>query len=161
MPVIDTTTDPQALTLTLEAEFAAPVERVWQLWADPRKLEQWWGPPTWPATFERHELKPGGEVRYFMTGPDGTKAPGWWVVTDVEEPRRLEFDDGFAGEDGEPLDRDDKTHTVVTLEGGADATRMRIHATFRDAAQMEQMTNMGMVEGLTEAVGQMDDLLVR
>ena len=159
MPVTNTTIDPQDLTFTLEAEFAAPVERVWELWADPRQIERWWGPPTWPATFERHELEPGGEVRYFMTGPDGTKARGWWTVTDVEEPRRIEFDDGFAGDDGEPLDRDDTTHGVVTLEPTGSGTRMVVVSTFRDEKQMEQMTKMGMVEGMTEAMGQIDGLL--
>ena len=49
--------DPEALTLTLIAEFDAGPERIWDLWADPRQLERWWGPPTYPATFERHELE--------------------------------------------------------------------------------------------------------
>ena len=42
--------DPSSRTMTLEAEFDASPERVWQLWADPRQLERWWGPPTYPAT---------------------------------------------------------------------------------------------------------------
>jgi uncharacterized protein YndB with AHSA1/START domain len=159
MPVSNTTQDPQALTFTLEAEFAAPVERVWQLWADPRQLERWWGPPTWPATFDRHELKPGGESRYYMTGPDGTKAHGWWTVTEVDEPTRIEFDDGFAGPDGEPLDPEDKTTGVVTLTPYAGGTRMLVVSTFRDTAQMERMVKMGMVEGMTQAVNQIDVLL--
>jgi uncharacterized protein YndB with AHSA1/START domain len=159
MPVISTQQDPQALTLTLEAEFAAPVGRVWQLWADARQLERWWGPPTWPATFERHELKPGGESRYFMTGPDGTKARGWWTVTAVEEPSRLEFDDGFANDDGEPVDPEDKTHGVVTFESTDGGTRMLLVSTFKDAAQMVEWSKMGMEEGLTQAVNQMDALL--
>ena len=37
--------DPETLTMTLTAEFDATPERVWELWADPRKLERWWGPP--------------------------------------------------------------------------------------------------------------------
>ena len=41
--------DPQALSLTLYAEFDASPERVWQLWADPRQLERRWDrPPTPP-----------------------------------------------------------------------------------------------------------------
>ena len=47
----------------------ASPERVWQLWADPRQLERWWGPPTYPATFTQHDLAPGGHVEYHMTGP--------------------------------------------------------------------------------------------
>jgi uncharacterized protein YndB with AHSA1/START domain len=43
--------DPQRLTLTVEAEFDASVERIWQLWADPRQLERWWGRrPTLPPS---------------------------------------------------------------------------------------------------------------
>ncbi|MGH2380466.1 MAG: SRPBCC family protein, partial [Candidatus Limnocylindria bacterium] len=60
---------PETLTMTLEAEFDASPDRVWQLWADPRQLERWWGPPTYPATFTKHDLAPGGRVEYHMTGP--------------------------------------------------------------------------------------------
>ena len=43
--------DPQALSLTLGAEFDAPPERVWQLWSDARQLELWWGRrPTRPPS---------------------------------------------------------------------------------------------------------------
>ncbi|WP_262384782.1 SRPBCC family protein, partial [Actinoplanes teichomyceticus] len=80
MTVTDTVKDTDALTLTFVAEFDAPVEQVWRVWADPRKLERWWGPPTWPATFVRHDFVAGGAVRYYMTGPDGTKAHGWWTI---------------------------------------------------------------------------------
>src|SRR6266508_4446659 len=52
MAVVSSHKDDQALTLTFVAEFDASVERVWQVWQDPRQLERWWGPPTWPATFE-------------------------------------------------------------------------------------------------------------
>ena len=63
--------DPAALTMTLTAEFDASPTRVWELWADPRQLERWWGPPTYPATVTAHDLAPGGRVEYHMTGPGG------------------------------------------------------------------------------------------
>jgi hypothetical protein len=40
MPVTDVTNDAEALTMTLTAEFDAPLSRVWQLYADPRQLEK-------------------------------------------------------------------------------------------------------------------------
>ena len=79
--------DTEALTLTLIADFAAPVEAVWELWADPRKLERWWGPPTYPATFVKHDLTPGALVTYFMTSPEGDKHHGWWRIKTVDAPR--------------------------------------------------------------------------
>ena len=50
MTVTSVDKDLDDLTLTLTADFDAPIERVWELWADPRKLERWWGPPEYPAT---------------------------------------------------------------------------------------------------------------
>src|SRR4029078_12959791 len=92
--------DPTTLTMTTEAEFEASPERVWQLWADPRQLERWWGPPTYPATFTRHDLTPGARVEYYMTGPDGDQSRGYWDVLEADAPHRLVFRDGFAQADG-------------------------------------------------------------
>ncbi|AKE91540.1 SRPBCC domain-containing protein [Rhodococcus aetherivorans] len=159
MSVTSVEKDFDSLTLTLIADFRAPLEQVWQLWADPRQLERWWGPPTHPATVEQHDLVPGGTVTYFMTGPEGDKYRGWWNVTAVEPSESLEFTDGFADEDGTP-NLEMPTTTVrmqlVEHEGG---TRMRIRSAFASREQMEQLAGMGMEEGLRLAVGQMDALL--
>ena len=159
MTVISSTKNPEALSFTLIAEFDAGVERVWQIWEDPRQLERWWGPPTWPATFEKHELAPGGEASYYMTGPDGEKARGWWRITDVRAPNHLEFDDGFADDDGAPVEAMGTTHATVTLEGIGDRTRMTILSTFESEDQLNKMVEMGMEEGMKEAAGQIDALL--
>jgi uncharacterized protein YndB with AHSA1/START domain len=99
MTVISVVPDQQAHTLTLTAQYAAPVEDVWQLWADPRQLERWWGPPTYPATVLDHDLSVGGRVRYVMTGPEGDQHAGWWRIAAVAAPTGLEFDDGFGDPD--------------------------------------------------------------
>ncbi|MER7195232.1 SRPBCC family protein [Streptomyces flaveolus] len=151
--------DVEHLTLTLVADFTAPVERVWQLWADPRQLERWWGPPTYPATVEEHDLTPGGDVTYFMTGPDGDKYRGWWRITSVDAPTSLEFTDGFADQDGAPSTTMPTMAVRVRLSEHGGGTRMEMRSVFDSAEQMEQLADMGMVEGLRQAVGQMDGLL--
>lgn len=159
MTVTSTHTDPEALTLTVVADFDASLERVWQLWEDPRQLERWWGPPTWPATFDRHEFVPGGRSSYYMTGPEGEKARGWWVTTAVHAPNRLEFDDGFADENGEPVVEMGAVHAVVTLERSEGRTRMTTVSTFESLKQLEDIAAMGMEDGMREAMGQIDSLL--
>ena len=52
--------DPASRSMSIAAEFDASPERVWLLWADPRQLERWWGPPTYPATVTSHDLTAGG-----------------------------------------------------------------------------------------------------
>jgi uncharacterized protein YndB with AHSA1/START domain len=157
--VVSTNQDPDALTLTIVADLAAPPARVWQLWSDPRQLERWWGPPTWPATFVEHDLTAGGRSHYFMTGPDGETAHGVWRVLAVEEPRSLEFEDRFADESGVASPDLPLTRGRVDLAEHAGGTRMTVTSSFASADQMEQMQQMGMVEGMTAALGQMDDLL--
>ena len=152
--------DPEALTMTLDAEFPASPERVWQLWADPRQLERWWGPPTYPATFTRHDLSVGSRVEYHMTGPEGDQPRGYWDILEVDPPRRLVFRDGFANEDGSPNDTLPRSEGQVTIEPiGEGRTRMSIRNRFPSLDAMEQVIAMGMEEGLTQAVGQIDAIL--
>ncbi|HEV8282645.1 MAG TPA: SRPBCC domain-containing protein [Candidatus Limnocylindrales bacterium] len=152
--------DPEALTMTISTELEASPERVWQLWDDPRQLERWWGPPTYPATFTRHDLAPGSRVEYHMTGPGGDKAHGYWDVVEADAPHRLVFRDGFANEDGTPNDALPRNEARVTIEDlGTGRTRMSMESEFPSAEAMEQVLAMGMEEGLTEAVGQIDAIL--
>ena len=152
--------DPQALTMTVEAEFEASPERVWQLWADPRQLERWWGPPTYPATFTKHDLAPGSRVEYHMTGPEGDQPKGYWDVVEVDPPRGLAFRDGFAKDDGSPNDDLPQNTARVRIEAiGSGRTRMSVETAFPSTEAMEQVLAMGMEEGLTQAIGQIDAIL--
>jgi uncharacterized protein YndB with AHSA1/START domain len=160
MPVTAVHKDPAALTMTLTAEFDASPDRVWQLWADPRQLERWWGPPTYPATFTAHDLAPGGRVQYHMTGPGGDEMHGYWDVVEVDPPRRLQFVDGFANTDGTPNDELPRNEARVTIDSvDTGRTQMKIESIFPSTQAMEQILAMGMEEGLTEAVGQIDAIL--
>jgi uncharacterized protein YndB with AHSA1/START domain len=96
MTVISTNKDPENLRLTLVAEFDSTPERVWAVWEDPRKLEQWWGPPTWPATFTRHDFVVGGESRFQLTGPNGEVHRGFWRMHAIDKPVRIDFANGLA-----------------------------------------------------------------
>ena len=161
MSVTDVQKDYDSLSLTLTTTLPAPPERVWQLWADPRLLERWWGPPTWPATVDNFDFRAGGEVAYHMTGPEGDIARGWWRIRSVEEPHSLAFDDGFADDDGHPNADLPVMPTAVELRPDGDrGTVMTIRSSFASRQEMDQVLEMGMAEGLQEAVGQMDGLLV-
>lgn len=152
--------DPDELTMTLVAEFDASPERVWDLWADPRKLERWWGPPTYPATFTSHDLTPGSYVEYHMTGPSGDQPHAYWQVLEVDPPHRLVFNSGLAHPDGTPDDGFPANVGSVTIESIAGGrTRMSIESRYPDSDAMAKFLAMGMEEGLTGAVGQIDAIL--
>ncbi len=146
--------------MTIEAEFDASPERVWQLWADPRQLERWWGPPNYPATFTQHELSPGGRVEYHMTGPDGDQHHGYWEVVEANAPYELVLRDGFANADGTPNPDLPMSMAYVRIEEvDSGRTRMSLEGVFPSAEAMEQILAMGTEEGLTQAIGQIDAIL--
>jgi uncharacterized protein YndB with AHSA1/START domain len=160
MTVRDVTKDLEALTMTITAAYDAPVERVWQVLADPRQLERWWGPPTFPATVVDHDLTPGGRMTYYMTGPEGERHHGYWAVDAVEAPRMLEVEDGFADasfapDPGMPTTR--ARFTLTATAGGG--TLLEVRSTFPSRDAMAQLVAMGMEEGIRQAVGQIDGIL--
>ncbi len=159
MTVVDVRKDLGAATLTFVAEFDAPPERVWRVWEDPRQLERWWGPPTWPATYTEHDFAAGGTSRYHMTGPDGTQAHGWLRFTRIERPGLIEFEDGFADSDGVTNDDLPVTAVRVNIEPHGGGTRMTLAATYLSTEAMQMVLDMGMEEGMKGALGQIDALL--
>jgi uncharacterized protein YndB with AHSA1/START domain len=160
VPVTDVNHDLDARTLTITAEFAAPVERIWQIYADPRQLEKVFGPPTHPATFVEHDLIPGGRAHYFMTSPEGEKYYGWWKVTAVDEPRSFSFEDGFAADDSfapvKDLPVSKNVYAFEAIDGG---TRATFTSTYDSAEALQKVLEMGVVEGASTAINQIDTLV--
>lgn len=146
-------------TLVITAEFTATVDDVWQLWADPRLLERWWGPPDSPATFEQHDLTPGGTITYWMSGPDdGERFGGTWNVVEVDPPTRLVVEDADVDDVGTPTDGNSMTRLEIAIQGAGSTTRMTITTHFDSVEGMEKEA-AGFAEGMTECLSRIDALL--
>jgi len=160
MPITDVVKDPRALTMTVTAEFPVPLRRLWDAYADPRKLERFWGPPTWPARFTRHDMAVGGRSEYTMRGPDGSTSSGYWEFTALEAPRGFEVTDGFLRADGTP--NTDLPHMRMVFHFDETPAGSRVVTTtyFPSAEALQQLLDMGMEEGMRQAMGQMDAVLV-
>ena len=159
MTVTDVRKDVHARTMAITSEFDAPIDRVWKLWADPRQLERWWGPPTYPATFEQLELTTGGSASYYMTGPEGDQPHGWWRILAVDPPHSIEIEDGFADEHGKPNPDMPTMNMRVTFDALGNGTRMTITTTFPSDEAMARILEMGAEEGMSQALGQIDGIL--
>ncbi len=156
MPITRTTSDADALTLTVVGEYEVPVDRLWHVFVDPRQLERFWGPVEWPATFTRHDMTVGGESRYYMTGPDGTIAAGWFRFVAIEPGRRIELEDGFALDDGAPNPDMPTMRMVFNFEATPTGSRFTGVTHFESVEDMEKVLELGMEEGMRSAMGQLD-----
>ena len=159
MSVIRLIKDRQHATFTVLVALDGTLEQVWDLFADPRKMEKWWGPPTWPATFTDYTLEAGGETTYTMTGPEGDTSGGWMEFTTVQKPALLELRDGFSNDDGSRSTDFEPMNLRITFDQEGGAVQIEVTTFFGDLEYMDKMFAMGLEEGLAGAVGQMDGLL--
>lgn len=159
MPVSNVTHDLDARTLTITAEFAAPVERIWQVYADPRQLEKIWGPPTYPATFVEHSLTPGSRITYYMTSPEGDKYGGYWDIISVDEPHGFTFSDGFADENLQPDTSMPVSRNEYSFVQEGEKTVATYHSVYETVEGLQQVLEMGVVEGASGAINQIDDFI--
>jgi len=159
MPVTDVHTDPENLTMTLVADFAAPVERLWAAFSDPRQLERFWGPPGWPATFTAFDLSVGGRANYRMAGPKGETSAGSWEFLAIEAPNRFEVLDSFVDDEGAPLDGFPAMRMSFEFSATENGSRLTNTTYFASAEALEQVIAMGAVEGATMAMNQLDRVL--
>lgn len=159
MPVTDVRHDLEALTITITAQFAAPVERIWEIYADPRQLEKVWGPPGFPATVVDHDLSPGGLVTYYMTGPEGEKYYGYWKVLETAQPGYFRYLDGFADETFTPNPQLPASECTSTFTA-ADEGTLAVYVTSYDSLEaLQTVLKMGVEEGARTSIDQIDGLI--
>jgi uncharacterized protein YndB with AHSA1/START domain len=153
MPVTSVTKDPETLTLTVVADFNVPVRRLWDAYLDPRQLERFWGPPGYPTIFLRHDGCVGGRSEFTMAGPDSDGSRYVWEWVAIDELKSFEVRDG----DGLPVSG--PARMVFTFESTDTGSRVSTTTSFNSVADMEQMLEVGLEQGMTDAMGQIDAVL--
>jgi uncharacterized protein YndB with AHSA1/START domain len=159
MPITSVEKDLDALTITIVADFTAPLARLWDAYADPRQIERFWGPPSYPATFLRHDAAPGGRSVYKMTGPTGDEHYGCWEWTDVAPGASFDIIDWFADETGAPNTDLPPTRATFAFEATDGGSRLVTTSRFDSLEQLQQLLDMQMLEGTKEAMSQIDSVL--
>lgn len=159
MPITSVTRDADSLTMTVVAEFSATIRRLWDAYLDPRQLERFWGPPTYPAQFTRHDGCVGGRSEYAMTGPDGDVSRGYWEWLAVDELKSFEVLDGFANPDGSKNPEMPSMRMTFAFEPTTAGSRVTTTTYFKSVDELETLLNLGMEQGMTEAIGQLDAVL--
>jgi uncharacterized protein YndB with AHSA1/START domain len=169
MPVTSVTKDAESLTMTVVAEFGASVRRLWDAYLDPRQLERFWGPPTYPAVFTRHDGCVGGRSEYVMTGTDGDVVHGYWEWVAVDELKGFEVRDASpvpdyttngqmpiaeASPGGDGIGR-----MVFAFAATANGSRVTTTTYFDSLADLEHLVAMDMEQNMTAAINQMDAVL--
>jgi uncharacterized protein YndB with AHSA1/START domain len=140
--VVDTTTSDREIRLS--RTFRAPPELVWEAFTNPEHVAKWWGPKGFTTTTEVMDVRPGGEWKHVMKGPDGTLYPNHSVYTAVEKPRLIAYKHAGRREDGPGV----AFEAFVTFEPEGEGTRVTLRQVFTSAEAREKIIReFGAVEG--------------
>lgn len=69
--------------------FKAPRSLVYKMWTDPEHVVHWYGPKGFTTTNHHMDVRPGGEWRLTLHGPDGTDYFNHKVYEEVVPDERL------------------------------------------------------------------------
>jgi len=107
---------------------AAPPEKVFEVWATPEHVAAWWGPAGFSLTTEAMDVRPGGEWRFTMHGPDGVDYQNLIVYEEVAPPERLVY-----VHSGLPSDEDPAFRTTVWFDEYVGNTVLTMKMVFETA----------------------------
>jgi uncharacterized protein YndB with AHSA1/START domain len=156
----DFSVDKKNNTITIEREFAASQQLVWDAFTKREILDQWWAPKPWKVKTKSMDLKSGGNWLYAMVGPEGEEHWSFLNYTAVEPISRFSGTDGFSDSDGNINKDMPQSKWNVTFTAKGDVTIVRFDISYTDLAQLEATIQMGFKEGITMTMEQLDTLLV-
>jgi len=159
MSVTSVHKDPDNLTLTVTAELDASPERAWQLWADPRQFERWWGAPGYSTKTTAFDMRQGGRVEFHLSGPEGDTPSNVWEILEADQPRLIVLRDAIVDDSDVPIDEGPSAFTVRFEPTPAGGTRMSIESRFPSAAALKLALEMDMDKMFEWAVDKMAVIL--
>lgn len=160
------TKDLENKTLSIERTFDAPKEKVWKAYADKEWFEKWWGPEGWETTTKAFDFKPGGTIHYGMKCVDenqgewfGKESWGLMRIETVEEYRSFTATDNFSDAEGALNEAMPAQIFEVELVEEGGKTKLISRSICNTAEELEQLVNMGMVEGFSSQLNKLEGLL--
>jgi uncharacterized protein YndB with AHSA1/START domain len=143
--------------LNITRVFEAPVEKVWNAWADPSSVRGWWGPKGFSAPFARADFRVGGSYLYCMRGPDGRDYWSTGVYKEIEPLEKIVCTDSFADKDGNVvpasyygMQGDFPMELLVTLtfESAPGGTKLNLRHAGMPAGEQAELAKQGWNESL-------------
>lgn len=153
--------------LTLEREFNAPQELVFEVHSSAEHLKHWWGPRGWELTHCTVDFRPEGVWHYCMTCVDkeqgdyfGYESWGKGIYKTIEAPRLVEYTDYFSDAEGniqEDMPPADNAWIFQSLPDNR--TLLTIRSTYGTEEEIQKVLEMGMEHGVAETLDRLEEYL--
>jgi len=111
--------------------FNVPRERVFQAFADPNHLAEWWGPKDFTNAIHGFDFRPGGRWRLTMQAPNGTEFENESQFVEIVKAERIVF------EHLEPVHHFVMTMTFADHDGKTQLTWRMVFDTAEEVARIK------------------------
>ncbi len=153
-------------SLTIEFVIDAPIEKLWRAYSDKDWFGQWWGPEGWETTFKEFTFTPGGRIHYGMKCVDkaqgefyGQESWGVMEIETIDTSNSVTLRDFFSDADGVINQDMPWQKMTITLSEENGRTRVRSVSFYETVEQLEELLQMGMVEGFSSSVNKLEKLV--
>lgn len=145
--------------MVIKREFKAPVEKVWKAWTTPDLLDRWWAPKPWKSETKEMNFNEGGSRLYCMVGPENERHWGKTNYKKIEDQKFFEGEDYFTDETGNKNSDLPVMFFKNFFSESKDGTLIEIETTFPSEEDMKKILEMGMAEGFSLAMDNLDEVL--
>ena len=160
------TKDLEKRELIIERVLDAQRDRVWAAYTDADKLAKWWGPRGWETTIKNFDFRPEGVWHYCMKCVDkdqgsfyGQESWGKAVFHHIDEPNSFTYTDYFSDAEGAINNELPATEVMMDFIEEDGKTRLVCKSTYASTEGLQQVLDMGMVEGLTQTLDRLEEFV--
>jgi len=155
----DFTVNKETNTVTVQKEFAAGLDLVWDAYTKPELLDQWWAPKPWLSKTKSMDFKENGRRLYAMCGPEGEEHWALMNFTSISPKTNFKYLDAFCDKEGNINDEFPRSEWNLDFIDKGETTLVDITIKHRNLADLEKLITMGFKEGFTIALNGLDELL--
>jgi uncharacterized protein YndB with AHSA1/START domain len=137
----------------------APRALVFEAFSKPEHLKNWWGPKGWDVSHCTVDFRVGGLWRYSISNGLGQEHWAQARYDEIVHNERIVFTDTFIKPDGRIIAELPSKQVTVMFEDAGRLTKLKVTATVATAKEREHLAAMGFVQGFSEALGNLTDVL--
>lgn len=153
----DFTVDKQEKTVYITREFDAGLDLVWDAFTQADMLDQWVAPAPFKARTKYMNFVVGGKRFYAMVSPEGQEG---WIIQEyksITPKTNFKLYNAFADKDENPAPTGSEWDFTFSEKDGITTVRITIYN--ESLERMEQMIEMGFIEGFKASISNLENLL--
>ena len=148
--------DTAKIDMVITHVFDAPIEKVWNAFADGEKVKQWWGPQGFMAPVVKMDFREGGTSLVCMAGY-GMEIYNTWSYTKIVPQQRIEYQLAFTDKDGKrsaeatmglPAELNREVPHIIVFKSLGTKTEVTVTELGYSSQQVVDMSKAGMEQCL-------------